>query len=114
MATLLSIEIDDMPEFECQSNYVWIPAKEWLIKKGYTLCNYHSNFPPKSYSIGVGTSHRNPNIQHAVIALDGVEYFDPHPSRSGLTSIDRYWRIEKLALPKPSVQPQKFRNWDLN
>ncbi len=100
LATLLNINIDFMPPFEEQSDNVWIPAKQWLLHRGLTLCNYHSSFPPKGYSIAVGQSPRNPNIQHAVIALNGVQYFDPHPTRLGLEKIDRYWQIEELASPK--------------
>ncbi len=98
LATLLNINIDFMPPFEEQSDNVWIPAKQWLLYQGLTLCNYHSSFPPDGYSIAVGQSPRNPNIQHAVIALNGVQYFDPHPTRLGLEKIDRYWRIEELQL----------------
>lgn len=116
MATLLSIDIDAMPAFEEQSDNVWIPAKQWLLTYGLTICNYHSNFPPTGGSIAVGPSPRNPGIQHAVIAVDGVQYFDPHPSRLGLKRVDRYWQIQELKLPKLTapIPPTRFQNWDLN
>jgi hypothetical protein len=96
MATLLSIDIDQMPPFEEQSINVWIPAKTWLLKHELTLVNYHSDFPPNGYSIAVGASPRNPDIQHAIVAINGREYFDPHPSRAGIAKIDRYWKIETI------------------
>jgi hypothetical protein len=95
MATLLSIDIDELPAFEEQSDNVWIPAKRWLIDRGLSIRNYHKDFPPDGYSIATGPSPRNPNIYHAVVALDGMIFFDPHPDRSGLASTERYWQIEK-------------------
>jgi hypothetical protein len=120
LATLLNINIDFMPPFEEQSDNVWIPAKQWLLMQGLTICNYHSEFPPNGYSIAVGQSPRNPNIHHAVVALNGKQYFDPHPSRVGLKKIDRYWQIEKIEVPRisfppPRIEPpSRFRSWDLN
>lgn len=108
LATLLSIDIDKMPPFEEQTDNVWLEAKRWLLTQGLTIRNYHHEFPPKGYSIATGQSPRNANIYYAVVALDGKQYFDPHPDRSGLVSIERYWKIEEL-----ESKQQKF-NFDVD
>jgi hypothetical protein len=108
LATLLNIDIDFMPPFEEQSDNVWIPAKQWLLMQGLTICNYHSESPPDGYSIAVGQSPRNPSIHHAVVALNGKQHFDPHPSCVGLNKIDRYWQIEKVKVPKTDNNQSSF------
>jgi hypothetical protein len=104
VATLISLGIDEIPPFEEQSENTWLEAKLWLLTQGFTLRNYHKDFAPNGYSIATGQSPRNPNIDHAVVALNGKQYFDPHPDRSGLVSIDRYWQIEELEPIKEKFQ----------
>jgi hypothetical protein len=43
---------------------------------------------PRGFSIGCGKSPRG--VDHAVIALDGVVWWDPHPSRQGVERITSY------------------------
>jgi hypothetical protein len=93
LASLLGLDIADLPAFEDASDNPFIPAKRWLCDRDMNLGHATAEFPPQGYAIAVGPSPRNPNIQHAVVVLDGRIVHDPHPDGLGLIAISRFFTI---------------------
>ena len=94
-------------------SYLYRSANEFSCFHGkkFFFSNYH--FPPtfphdhttyyknlkrslknQHYLIS-GTSPRNPSITHICIFLNGELFHDPHPSNSGILSLDHFSIIEK-------------------
>lgn len=90
IASILEIDIDDIPLFE-EMGADWAPAlDDWLWEQYQLDLDFCDRaLPPRGFSIAVGKSPRG--IGHAVVALQGVPVWDPHPDRSGIVEIERYW-----------------------
>jgi hypothetical protein len=97
VATILEVDIIEVPAFEEVSLNPFIPAKRWLHEHGFDFHHSTAEYPPPGYAIAVGESPRNPDIQHAVVTLAGQVVHDPHPDGQGLTMISRYFAIVKNA-----------------
>lgn len=103
VASLMDLEIDQVPNFIEYSDYEWFEKFCHFIKsKGYQYEVHYS--PPDDYSIGSGISPRatkDHKVTHAVICLDGEMVFDVHPDRTGVIGGINYWEtirpIEKTA-----------------
>lgn len=108
IASLFSVKIEDLADFEemygrwatacdadkpddalCQQVYL-----EMTKVTGHILLQIDSADPaiggrlPEGFSIACGDGPRG--FGHAVIALDGRVFWDPHPDRTGLTTIDHF------------------------
>lgn len=90
MASILEIDIEDMPPFELAPGACafWEQIREWLAGRGLKLVTYDDEDPPSGFAMAYGPAPRG--VRHAVVTLDGVLAWDPHPSRAGLTSIDTF------------------------
>ena len=96
IASILELDVVEVPAFEDVSPTPFIPAKQWLHDRGLTLTHSIPPYSPAGYAIAVGPSPRNPNMQHAVVTLEGEIVHDPHPDGQGLTSISRYFGVISL------------------
>lgn len=68
----------------------------WLNFYGFEM-NIHRDKPyPVGYSIMSGTSPRDKDILHSVVAYGGEQVFDPHPSRAGIRDRRDYITIDKV------------------
>jgi hypothetical protein len=95
IASLLELEIEDVPAFEELSDGAWFPALlDFLRERGYGFDQMDATDEPTGYVIACGDSPRG--IYHAVIYRDGRLAHDPHPSGAGLVSVERYWLISPL------------------
>ena len=99
VASILGVPLESLPAITSENGDQW-----WSIFCGAARSHgfevRESVDPPAGYSIAVGPSPRwDGQENHAVVALDGVIVHDPHPSRSGVTSII-YW-LELRALDHP-------------
>jgi hypothetical protein len=94
LASILEIDIEAMPHFEEKGEYWFTDLRRWMRKfNGKTVHVFPGTFKPEGYCLAAGMSPRN--IYHCVVCLDGEIVHDPHPSKSGLVSIERYWVIAK-------------------
>lgn len=60
-----------------------------LRARGFRLeCIYRDI--PRGFAIASGPGPRLNRVQHAVVALDGELWHDPHPSRAGLVAVESY------------------------
>lgn len=82
VASLLGLDLDAVPHF--------VQHDDWLERlgafgqqAGYRVV-YRSPGEPVPMGVAYGRSPRG--VQHAVVVLDGVQVWDPHPSRAGLLS----------------------------
>ena len=89
LSSLLHIDIDLIPTF---SSATWVcDLNNWLRPHGLAYLELSVG---QSYlqQIGIsglhhtlcGTSPRNAKVSHAVVGIDGVLAFDPHPDDTGL------------------------------
>ena len=104
IATVLEIEVDDMPPFEKMmfqkkaGNWKGTFFK-WAYDNGYGICEWEMNFiherdkypdaiviPDDEILIASGRSPRHDSTNHSVVWKDGEILHDPHPSRDGLAS----------------------------
>jgi hypothetical protein len=97
IASILELEVSEVPAFEDLSSNPFIPAKRWLNERGLNFEHSAAAYPPPGYAVAVGASPRNPDIQHAVVTLAGKIVHDPHPDGRGLAEISRYFAIVQNA-----------------
>lgn len=77
LASVLEIQIEEVPEFENMTKDTWKNALfEWASKCGYAV-RFTKN-PPVGFAIGVGI-HPEGEF-HAVVVLNGEFFFDPNGS----------------------------------
>jgi hypothetical protein len=86
----------------------WANLKEFVNGFGYELrfVDNHPNVPshltppdPLGYHIGAGRSPRK--LDHACVFLDGELVHDPHPSRAGIASVDRWYLFLPIKMSQP-------------
>jgi len=90
MAAILDLDIDGLPPFEdaMSAGAFWRGIYDWLADRGLAYEWHPADKPPPGYSIASGPAPRG--VDHAVVALDGVIVWDPHPSRAGLIEIENF------------------------
>ena len=106
IASILEININQVPHFEDMNNDVWYEnLNNWMKSIGLQLIELDPLSPlPKGFSIVTGVSPRNKNILHAVVFKDGKLVHDPHPSEAGIGKIHN---IKIIAI----LEPKKFFNF---
>jgi hypothetical protein len=100
IASILELDIDDMPCFESMGHRFLTETRTWLNTNGYSLFRYGPENPPASYAIAVGESPRRKEVDHAIVVKDGVFVHDPFPTDfpafaplMALKNIKEYWAI---------------------
>jgi hypothetical protein len=117
LASVLHLQIESIPSFyvaDETDNALWMQrANAWLRQHGlaYVLVDASQRNILKDVGI-IGCHHevggktsRFSDVDHACVGMDGNLVFDPHPDRSGLTSITVYgllvalrpWEVAALA-----------------
>ena len=103
-ASILEIPLDTVPDFGAlhDSGGSWTRAlQQWLspMNLGYIVVAPGAlKFRiPECYHVIGGGSPRGCTSGHAVVGFAGKAVFDPHPSRAGLTNIDEFGFLIKLA-----------------
>jgi hypothetical protein len=92
IASILEIDIESIPRFEEMGEQWFVEFRKWSRLHGHGEVQvYHHSVPPQGLSIVAGMSPRG--IDHSCVALNGEIAHDPHPSRSGLVEIERYWQF---------------------
>ncbi len=88
LASILEIPINKVPEFEDMNpDEWWFNFIDWLKTKGFTIIHWDKEVELPGYYLVMGTSPRNPKINHQVIFKGGKMVHDPHPSRDGVVDI---------------------------
>ena len=108
LASLLHIPIEDIPVFSSEES--WLCQVNHFLQK-YNLCYIQVNglkevirdtcITGMYHEIG-GTTNRA-DCLHAVVGLDGDQFFDPHPSRLGLKEEVNYGVFIVLDPSKMSI-----------
>lgn len=83
MASIFEIKLSDCPNYSPNNPDWWERIEEFVNSKGFDLLiGYRpdANIVPKGCQIAVVDSPRGPWL-HAVVALDGVIVWDPHPDQ---------------------------------
>jgi hypothetical protein len=102
IASLLDLPIAEVPNFAAlatEGNGFWNMTYDWLEARGLeflpqvSLVYYWRPGDPDLYHYMMGPSPRGEGIYHAVVGLNGVPYFDPHPSRAMLAGEPSQWQI---------------------
>lgn len=85
IATVIGLQCADFPldlvgHPESHPNWTsrlmaWLAERDWIMGEAFP------NDPPAGLHVAVGPSPRKPG-SHAVVALNGVPIFDPHPTRA--------------------------------
>jgi hypothetical protein len=95
VATILTLSLDEVPHFAEHDN--WAQALvDFAHEHGYaTVWTDGENRIPQ-LGLAFGPTVRSADIVHAV-AVVGGQFWDPHPSRAGLTAVTTYVRWTPLA-----------------
>jgi hypothetical protein len=100
VASILEINIEDVPNFVTLEGDWWEHFHDFMISKGYKP--FHMNgdeITPKGYHIACGMADRG--FHHACVTLDGKVVHDPHPDRTGLHSILHHYVLVPILYSKP-------------
>lgn len=90
MASLLGLQLDDVPDFLAEGDYQFWPSV-WRYTKSLDLNYSETGDVDQLYGfhhLAYGESPRG--CDHAVVYRYGALVWDPHPSREGLTRVKRY------------------------
>jgi len=92
LASLLEMDISDVPEFEemDESQYFWSMIN-WLRETGYHLVQWDKEVHVPGYHIAHGPGPRG--VDHVVIYYGTEMVHDPHPSRAGLVTVSGVWAL---------------------
>lgn len=99
-ATILGVPIDELPDLHA----LHADGKSWMNALNTYLVRHHDRLYVETQAIYTpfirpstddlhlinGGSPRGVEGGHSVVGRGGSQYFDPHPSRDGLTSIETY------------------------
>ena len=100
-ASILEIEIDDIPEFEEMSDKEWFPKLfNWLESIGFYLLQWDEEIYLPVFFIANGMSPRG--VSHSVVYFEKKMVHDPHPSGLGINTITSVW----VLLP---ISPAKYK-----
>lgn len=89
VASMMRLPLDEVPHF---ANFVWWPQalRLWLRGRDLTMKGERTTEYPQRLALVGGKSERG--VAHVVLGYEGRMVWDPHPSRSGLVSIqDATW-----------------------
>lgn len=125
VASLLELPIEDVPDFV--QDHVdhadenddagdwdwWTRLHRFVTERGYQMCylspvdnpdwkgspeNWFPAPQPGEFYTVSGKSPRDPRIHHIVIHRDGEMVWDPHPDRTGITSVEDgyHWTLRPV------------------
>lgn len=105
IASVLELSINEVPHFGDMEYIEGIKAElRFLMKYGFSLYRIYmpaGEYPKLTedecpYYFIVGASPRDKNITHQVVGYKGKIIHDPHPDKTGLTSINHFEILFKL------------------
>ena len=93
--SILEIGPDDVPHFVKEHGGNWQFAwEEWLYERGLVVLAIDPRDRPKCFYLACGPTIRTNGFRPSahMVVMNGREIVhDPHPSRAGLTTIDRVY-----------------------
>lgn len=115
LASLLRLPLDAIPSFQgMQSVEYWEALDAFVESRGFLWEMRQGAYHYPGLYLADGPSSRG--CGHFVVMRDGEMVHDPHPSRAGLTSIERTWVLipadpaSALAQAGPRVPPSRERS----
>lgn len=101
IASILEINISDIPAFEMMSRDTWGKAmRDWFSSQGYNVYR-HKDMDPclKQPYLAIGQPVVGlKEMRHCVVYQDGKLLHDPHPRGNGIIDANLFFTIEKLRL----------------
>lgn len=92
LASILEIDLEDIPHFENMEENKWYLALiDWLKSVGFSLITWDQEVSLPGYYIANGLSPRG--FEHSVIYRHDKMVHDPHPSKAGLNKITSVWAL---------------------
>lgn len=112
IASILDLPLDEVPHFvQDEVDHPgdgdwdwWVRTCRWLNAHDLRLVMVDVATCRDEYVLATGPSPRGNGVFHVVIYRDGAMVHDPHPDRSGLTSVDfnGYVIRDAVAIPTPN------------
>jgi hypothetical protein len=99
-ASLLGLELDEVPNFMEQPEGFWQSFYAFLKRRGLYAFELGPNWAPDCYYLAYGPSSRG--VSHAVVYRDGELAFDPHPSDEGIEEVKSITLIVPIEYPLPA------------
>lgn len=96
-ATILGVPREEVPHFVRDHKGHWRHAwEDWLEDRGIVVVEIDPRSRPNCIYLGCGPTPRTTEYRPAahMVVMDGRELaHDPHPSRAGLTTLDRVYLL---------------------
>lgn len=104
IATILGLSLDEVPDFnnvhkDADVWVFWDAIESFFNERGWAFTVCTGLHVPEGLYLAAGPSPRG--VRHMVVYQDDKLFWDPHPSRDGITYVDAVWRITPL-------DPSKF------
>jgi len=98
VATLLGLDRAEVPHFVAQDGGYWKDSfQDWLLERGMAFIEIDPRTRPRGRYLACGPTERSGPGEHPaahMVVMQGLGVFhDPHPSRAGLTTIDRVYVV---------------------
>lgn len=102
-ASLLGLPREAVPHFVREEKGSWRHAwEDWLEERGWIVVEADPRIRPSCLYLGCGPTPRTKEYRPAahMVVMDGIGVaHDPHPSRAGLTTLDRVYVLTPKAVP---------------
>lgn len=111
VASILEVPLESLPDLNDEivarggeeaktesGDAVWWNVLQETLRRHGKIAIYYPNSPailPPGYHIASGVGGRD--LRHACVSLDGTIVHDPHPDKTGLPSVERFYLIVPLA-----------------
>lgn len=103
VASLLDLPLDEVPHF-LEMDGPWdVEVERFARSHGYRLAERPPDDAAPDFGLAYGHTRRGPAL-HAVVVHGGEVVWDPHPERSGLTSVLYYVAWEQVLTIDPECQ----------
>lgn len=108
-ASLLGLELSDVPNFIEQPHGFWQSFWEFMASRGLLVIELSGERHFDCYHLAYGPSPRG--VSHAVVYRYGALAHDPHPSRAGLLSVETTALVVPLDLSEWTGPAIKLATW---
>jgi hypothetical protein len=102
-ASIFGLPASEVPHFVRDHKGDWRgPWEDWIEARGYIVLEIDPRRRPECIYLGCGPTPRTKEYRPAahMVVMQGIGIaHDPHPSRAGLTTLDRVFVLAPVSLP---------------
>lgn len=113
VASILDLPLNAVPHFvELYERRAWPHLREWLRERMINMTRLEGHSHTPDYCMYVGTSPRDPDINHAIVGINGEFIHDPHPESGMIDGVDCTYVFTPLLTDWSRYAPLLARSYD--